>query len=31
MEQWIGFLGGILYEQWTEYLQHQFSLLISGI
>jgi hypothetical protein len=31
MEQWIGFLGGIFYEGWTEYLQYSFSLLIGGI
>jgi hypothetical protein len=31
MEHWIGVLGGIFYEGWTEYLQYLFSLLISGL
>jgi hypothetical protein len=31
MEHWIGVLGGIFYEGWTEYLQYLFSLLIGGL
>jgi hypothetical protein len=31
MEQWIGFLGGMFYEGWIEYLQYLFSLLIDDI
>jgi hypothetical protein len=31
MEHWIGILGGIFYEGWTEYLRYLFSLLIGGL
>jgi hypothetical protein len=31
MEQWIGFLGGIFYEGWTESSQYLISLLNSGL
>jgi hypothetical protein len=31
LEQWIGFLGGILYEGWYKSSQYLISLLIGGV